>query len=132
MLATKTRPQAWNDWLAAIDEEAEPLRMHQSFDHFYLMIQAAACGLGVAVVPHMLAINEWNSGRLVAPFGFTPGRRELSLWIAPHLASRNDLKALEGWLLQELGEGLKDTSTPVLRPTVNRRRRENASPAKMT
>jgi LysR family transcriptional regulator, glycine cleavage system transcriptional activator len=95
--------------------------VHQSFDHFYLMIQAAACGLGVAVVPHMLAINELNSGRLVAPFGFTPGRRELSLWIAPHLASRSDMKTLERWLLQELGEVLKDSSSLVPRSTVNHR-----------
>ena len=132
LLATKTRPQAWVDWLAAIDEQVEPLRMHQSFDHFYLMIQAAACGLGVAVVPHMLAINELNTGRLVAPFGFTPGKRELSLWIAPHLASRSDLKTLEKWLLQELGEGLRRSSNPVPRRSINQRRQEESPPAKVT
>jgi DNA-binding transcriptional LysR family regulator len=132
LLATKTRPQAWIDWLTAIDEDAVPVRMQQSFDHFYLMIQAAACGLGVAVVPRMLAINELNSGRLVAPFGFAPGRRELSLWIAPHLAARTDLKALEKWLLQELGEGLQDTASVVPGPAVNQRRRESAAPAKVT
>jgi LysR family glycine cleavage system transcriptional activator len=121
LLATKTRPQAWGDWLAATDEEAEPLRTHQSFDHFYLMIQAAACGLGVAVVPQMLAMDELNSGRLVAPFGFTPGNRELSLWIAPHLASRSDLKTLERWLLQEMSEGLKDTASVVPGPAANQR-----------
>jgi DNA-binding transcriptional LysR family regulator len=132
LLATKTRPQAWGDWLAAIDEQVEPLRMHQSFDHFYLMIQAAACGLGVAVVPHMLAINELNTERLVAPFGFTPGKRELSLWIAPHLASRSDLKTLEKWLLQELGEGLRDSSNPVPRRSINQRRQEESPPEKVT
>ena len=132
LLATKTRPQAWGDWLAATNEEAKPLRAHQSFDHFYLMIQAAACGLGVAVVPQMLAMDELNSGRLVAPFGFTPGKRELSLWIAPHLASRSDMKTLERWLLQEMSEGLKDTSSVVPGPAVSQRRRENAPPAKVT
>jgi DNA-binding transcriptional LysR family regulator len=134
LLATKTRPQAWGDWLAATDENgaAEPLRTHQSFDHFYLMIQAAACGLGVAVVPHMLAINELDSGRLVAPFGFRPGKRELSLWIAPHLASRSDLRTLERWLLQELGDGLKQVSPAVHRRSGNQGRREGALPAKVT
>lgn len=107
LLATNTRPGAWADWFEAIDEKATAPQMHQSFDHFYLMIQAAAFGLGVAVVPHMLAINEIKSGRLVAPFGFAPGKRELSLWIAPHLVSRSDLKTLEKWLLRELREGLK-------------------------
>ena len=107
LLETKTRPQAWADWFAAIGSQQKTPRMHQSFEHFYLMIQAAACSLGIAVVPHMLAINELRTGRLVAPFGFVPGKRELSLWIAPHLASRSDLKSLEKWLLQELREGLK-------------------------
>ena len=107
LLETKTRPQAWADWFAAIESQQRGPRMHQRFEHFYLMIQAAACSLGIAVVPHMLAINELRTGRLVAPFGFVPGKRELSLWIAPHLASRSDLKSLEKWLLQELREGLK-------------------------
>ena len=111
LLETKTRPQAWADWFAAIELEPKAIRMHQSFDHFYLVIQAAACGLGAANVPHMLAIDELKTGRLVAPFGFVPGKRELSLWIAPHLVSRSDLKSLEKWLLQELRDGLKHAAS---------------------
>jgi hypothetical protein len=64
----------------------------------------------------MLAMNELDSGRLVAPFGFRPGKRELSLWIAPQLASQSDLRTLERWLLQKLGDGLKQVS-----PAVHRR-----------
>jgi LysR family transcriptional regulator, glycine cleavage system transcriptional activator len=110
LLATTTRPNAWTDWLAAIGEEERAPQVQQTFDHFYLMIQAATFGLGVAVVPHMLAIDDLESGRLIAPFGFVPGKRQLSLWIAPHLASRSDLKTLEKWLSQELREGLKRAS----------------------
>jgi DNA-binding transcriptional LysR family regulator len=110
LLATTTRPNAWTDWLAAVGEEERAPQVQQRFDHFYLMIQAAAFGLGVAVVPHMLAIDDLESGRLIAPFGFAPGKRQLSLWIAPHLASRSDLKTLERWLSQELREGLKRAS----------------------
>lgn len=110
LLDAKTRPHGWVDWFRAIGAEPPPLPPPQRFDHFYLMLQAAACGLGVAVLPHMLAIDELKSGRLVAPFGFSPGARELSLWIAPHLAARSDLKLLEKWLLQEWREGLGTTS----------------------
>ncbi len=107
LLSTNSRPQAWDDWFSIV--RARPTAGHssQSFDHFFLMIQAAACGLGVAVVPQILAIDELKSGRLVAPFGFTRGKRDLSLWVAPHLASRGDLKIVENWLMQEMGEGLK-------------------------
>ena len=110
LLATTTRPNAWTDWLVAVGEAERALQVQQRFDHFYLMIQAATFGLGIAVVPHMLAIGDLESGRLIAPFGFVPGKRELSLWIAPHLASRSDLKTLEKWLSQELREGLKRAS----------------------
>jgi LysR family glycine cleavage system transcriptional activator len=110
LLATTTRPNAWTDWLVAVGEAERAPQVQQRFDHFYLMIQAATFGLGIAVVPHMLAIGDLESGRLIAPFGFVPGKRELSLWIAPHLASRSDLKTLEKWLSQELREGLKRAS----------------------
>jgi len=110
LLAATTRPNAWTDWLVAVGEAERAPQVQQRFDHFYLMIQAATFGLGIAVVPHMLAIGDLESGRLIAPFGFVPGKRELSLWIAPHLASRSDLKTLEKWLSQELREGLKRAS----------------------
>lgn len=102
LLFTKTRPTAWAEWLAASENERVALKPQRSFEHFYLMIQAAAFGLGVAVVPRMLAINDLQTGRLVAPFGFVPGPRQLLLWIAPHLGSRKDVKALERWLTQEM------------------------------
>jgi LysR family transcriptional regulator, glycine cleavage system transcriptional activator len=102
LLSTKTRPNAWADWLSASGNEHVHLEPQRSFDHFYLMTQAAAFGLGVAVVPHMLAINDLKSGRLIAPFGFVTGPRQLFLWIAPHLGSRMDVKALERWLMREM------------------------------
>ena len=102
ILFAKTRPSAWAEWLAASENERVSLKPQRSFEHFYLMIQAAAFGLGVAVVPHMLAINDLEAGRLVAPFGFVPGPRQLFLWIASHLGSRKDVKALERWLTREM------------------------------
>ena len=97
LLFAKTRPNAWADWLVASENERVALKPQRSFEHFYLMIQAAAFGLGVAVVPHLLAIDDLQSGRVVAPFGFV-----LFLWIAPHLGSRKDVKALERWLTREM------------------------------
>jgi len=111
LLFTKTRPNAWADWLAASENERVALKPQRAFDHFYLMIQAAAFGLGVAVVPHMLAINDLQSGRLIAPFGFVPGPRQLFLWIAPHLGSRKDVKALERWLTREMQDYIPGQSS---------------------
>ncbi|MFG1350942.1 LysR substrate-binding domain-containing protein [Xanthobacter autotrophicus] len=102
LLSTNTRPEAWRDWAQATGNGDLGLKAQRSFEHFYLLIQAAACGLGVAVVPHMLALSELQSGRLIAPFGFVPGGRHLRMWIAPQVAFRSDLRALESWLLGEM------------------------------
>ncbi|NTF44916.1 LysR substrate-binding domain-containing protein [Rhizobium rhizogenes] len=102
ILSTRTRPEAWKDWQSAAKQEELNLSSHSTFDHFYLLIQAAACGLGVAVVPQMLVLDQLASGRLVAPFGFLPGPRRMVLWIAPHLANRPDALALERWLIEEM------------------------------
>ncbi|WP_246752914.1 LysR substrate-binding domain-containing protein [Sinorhizobium sp. BG8] len=102
LLSTRTRPEALIDWQKAAGYEGLSLEPKAEFDHFYLLIQAAACGLGVAVVPRMLVLDQIQSGRLVAPFGFRPGPRRLLLWIAPHLVGRPDTLAIENWLTREI------------------------------
>jgi len=108
LLSTKTRPSAWAEWEAATALSAHSTRTCESFEHFYLLVQAAACGLGAAVVPRMIVENELCEGRLVAPFGFVPGPHKIVLWIAPHLRTRADLKALVNWLKQELRRSAAD------------------------
>lgn len=103
LLSTKTRPHGWEDWSALVGlSPAIKPNSQESYEHFYLLIQAALCGLGVAVVPAMMVLDEIRSGRLVAPFGFVPGPRKLVLWIAPHLGARPDTKAMANWLSTEL------------------------------
>lgn len=103
-LAPKTRPQAWQDWTSAFGYQGEELSVSDYYDHFYLMIQAVICGLGVATVPRMLVLDDLRSGKLVAPFGFVPGPYKLVLWLAPHASSRTDVRALAQWLSEELKE----------------------------
>lgn len=66
LLHSDTRPDAWRTWLAAAGVTAK-CRKKQSFDHFYLALQAAEDGLGVALGPLPLLDDELASGRLVAP-----------------------------------------------------------------
>lgn len=69
-LHTRTRPHAWQEWLAkagqAWDEEAPG----QSFDHFYFSLQAAVAGLGVAIGPYRQVSDDIAAGLLAAPLGF--------------------------------------------------------------
>jgi len=63
-----TLPRVWPDWLATAGEpDLEPIAS-LTLDHFYLTLQAALDGLGVAMGPTALVANDLATGRLVAPF----------------------------------------------------------------
>ena len=120
LMSTKTRLNGWTDWVNSSAHSLQ-LRSQKSYDHFYLLIQAAACGLGVAMVPKILVLDDLRSGKLVAPLGFVVGPFKLVLWIAPHLRSRTETKALVEWLTKEfrkpgmLGEAVETAPTQMLR-----------------
>ncbi|MEQ5843973.1 transcriptional regulator GcvA [Paraburkholderia acidicola] len=83
LLYSDTRPDAWRNWLTAAGVKAK-CRKRQSFDHFYLALQAAVDGLGVALGPLPMLADELASGRLVVPL---PGPRLDARgywWVARH------------------------------------------------
>lgn len=102
LLGTVTRRAAWEEWITAAGQCPLQLEAREFFEHFYLLIQAAACGLGVGVAPRFLVENEISRGQLVAPFGFVRGPHDLSLWISPHLRNRADLRQLAAWIEREM------------------------------
>ena len=102
LLVSRTRPHAWLDWSHSCGQDLGDLRIDEVFDHFYLLIQAAKCGLGLANVPRMLVRDDLNSGALVAPLGFAAGPNRLVIWVAPHLGRRDDTVKLVDWLTDEL------------------------------
>ena len=120
LMSTKTRPDGWTDWVKASAQSIE-LRPQKSYEHFYLLIQAAACALGVAMVPKILVLDDLRSGKLVAPLGFVAGPFKLVLWIAPHLRARTETKALVEWLTNEFrkpgmqGQTVDSVPTQLLR-----------------
>ena len=102
LMVSRTRPQAWVDWRRCCNQDLGDLHIDDAFDHFYLLIQAARCGLGLANVPRMLVRDDLSSGTLVAPLGFLAGPNKLVLWVAPHLSRRLDTVKLVDWLTDEL------------------------------
>ena len=68
LLHTSTLPRVWSDWFAVAGSlDMEPAAS-LTLDHFYLTIQAALDGLGVAMGPTVLVAHDLEAGRLVAPF----------------------------------------------------------------
>lgn len=109
ILATHSRPQAWADWEAAAGWDGPALGAHQTYEHFYLTLQSAACGLGVAMAPRYLVADDLNSGHLVAPFGFVQGRRNVVLWMSPQARKREGALAFARWLQQEARQTVEDS-----------------------
>jgi len=64
LLHQSTRPTSWRDWLSAQDLDSGEAFRGQRFDQFAMIAQAAAAGLGVALVPRFLIEEELATGRL--------------------------------------------------------------------
>jgi LysR family transcriptional regulator, glycine cleavage system transcriptional activator len=68
LLHVSTMPKLWRDWLTLAGcSELKPAAT-LTLDHFYLSIQAAVDGLGVAMGPTALVSDDLAAGRLVTPF----------------------------------------------------------------
>ena len=65
LLQNTTRPHAWVEWLEAAGVKNVNGLRGPKFQHMAMIIEAAAAGLGVALVPRMLVANELAAGRLV-------------------------------------------------------------------
>lgn len=103
LLHTASRPQAWPNWARQQGLGPARLRLGQSFEHLYFLLEAALAGLGVAIAPQQLVADDLKSGRLLAPWGFVETSARLALWVP---ARRLDRRAerLADWLRAELGD----------------------------
>src|SRR5882757_11185148 len=79
LLHTETRGDAWPDWLGRRKTTTIDATKGQRFEHFYFLLEAAVAGLGVAVAPRPLVMEDLKLGRLVAPFGFVKSGRRYCL-----------------------------------------------------
>ena len=99
LLHADTRPGAWRRWLTAAGQGDLAVAGQQRFDHFYLTLQAAADGLGIALGPLPILADELASGRLVAPLD-GPKLEARGYWRVTPQARANDaaVRALCDWL----------------------------------
>jgi len=64
LLHLATRPKAWSDWFRLTGVEGASAYQGHRFDQFTMVIQAAATGLGVALLPLYLVEQELDAGYL--------------------------------------------------------------------
>jgi DNA-binding transcriptional LysR family regulator len=97
LIHTATRPDAWDQWFKATKRLPSNKRSSR-FEHFYLSIEAAISGLGVAIGPRPLVDDDLEAGRLVAPFGFTPSGFGYYLLSRRPFDTDTRADSLLGWL----------------------------------
>jgi LysR family glycine cleavage system transcriptional activator len=67
LLRHTTRPDAWEVFLGSFGVAAPDLSRAQGFEHFFMLGEAAAAGMGIALMPLFLVQEDLASGRLVQP-----------------------------------------------------------------
>ncbi len=102
LLESPRRQQSWGRWLQAAGLPQATGRHRQRFDHYYLVLQAAIDGLGVALGALPIIADDLAAGRLVTPFAGPQVQAAGYCWILPPRAAPPPVAlAFCDWLAQE-------------------------------
>jgi len=102
LLHTSSLPRLWPDWLAKTRMPSLRPAAALTFDHFYLTLQAAIDGIGIAMGPTALVSDDLASGRLVAPFASPRLPSRSYCTYVPDAKSADELVVLfRAWLERE-------------------------------
>jgi DNA-binding transcriptional LysR family regulator len=96
-LASRTRPKAWQEWLSQQNNAPTP-REIRTLDHHFLMVEAAANGLGVALCPFVLVKDDIEKGRLIAPLGFIEDGSQYGLIYPKDILITEHINLVKVWL----------------------------------
>lgn len=101
LIHSTTDPDDWEKWLAAANVHSDDINRGPRFDSFSLAIEAAASGLGIAVVRRALVTEELATGRLVAPFPLHVRIPESwHLIHPPGNDARSETRRFKDWIVQ--------------------------------
>lgn len=101
LLHSASRKHAWAAWRSVTGTSAAH-NGSQTYEHFYLTLQAASAGLGVAIGSAFMVQEDIAAGRLVAPFGFVrDGSAYCLLSLQPFDADPRRLALLD-WVRQQM------------------------------
>jgi len=98
-LHSETFRPAWAAWAARAGVDLPASDLDREFEHNAYMLEAAAAGLGVAVVPWAFAQADIENGRLAAPWGFARMETRYT-YLRPSLANHPAAVAFGAWLVE--------------------------------
>ena len=101
LLHVATVPKLWRDWLIESGHAGLQPAATLTLDHFYLSIQAALDGLGVAMGPTALVADDLTAKRLIAPFpDVSLPSRTYFAYFPQHGTSNPASEIFRAWLSQ--------------------------------
>jgi len=103
LLHARLRPDDWHVWLGAVGADQIQPEHEQMFETRNFAIQAAADGVGIAIVDPSLVAEEIRAGRLVVPFPQTLADESAYYLVYPEKnASLPRIQAFQRWLLAQI------------------------------
>ncbi|MCV2882703.1 LysR substrate-binding domain-containing protein [Actibacterium sp. XHP0104] len=105
LLQQSTRPTLWLDWFRDTGCDPRQSLRGARFDHFDMVIEAATCGLGVGLVPDLIARKALAEGglKLASPRRFATGD-SYSLILPESARASPAIRAFRDWLVAEMAE----------------------------
>ncbi|SDI67832.1 LysR substrate-binding domain-containing protein [Salipiger marinus] len=103
LLQQSTRPTLWLDWFRDSATDARRILRGARFDHFDMVLDAAQAGLGVGLVPEIVARPALAAGTLclAAPRRFGTGE-SYALIVPERSRDMPQVDAFRRWLLAEI------------------------------
>ena len=103
LLQQTTRPDAWRQWFEAVSVSAPRALAGPRFELFSMTAAAAACGLGVALVPRLLVEPELQRGELVVACTQAPVSERAYYLITPEQdGERPAVSVFREWMLRQV------------------------------
>lgn len=103
LIVHSTRPDAWNFFFTSFAADVPDMHEYPRFEHNFMVIEAAAAGLGLALLPTFIAAGEVAAGRLVQVFPNTVVSPEAYYLVHKTGAgSQRKIRLFTNWLLENV------------------------------
>ncbi len=104
LISTLTRASAWSDWCRIGGLPPIVSRKKLSFGHFFMSLQAALEGKGIAVLPEVLIEQELALGNLRTLFHKAASAGEYHLLYRQREAETKKIRLFRQWLTEEAAQ----------------------------
>lgn len=103
LLHLSMRPRAWADWAQAAKVRLHDASRGPKFEFHSMVAQAAIAGLGAAVLPRFLILDELGAGTLVSPFGpVVQSASSYYLVYPPANIGMPALQSFRDWIVEQM------------------------------